>query len=73
MIHVLIANNKIKLMSSSPAKINDKICELKKKYPNTKFITKSYDKMDFNNTFKGSRIVLRDYIEKGLIFGFEEL
>ena len=73
MIHVLIANNKIKLMSSSPAKINDKICELKKKDPNTKFITKSYDKMDFENTFNGSRIVLRNYIEKGLIFGFEEL
>ena len=46
MIHVLIANNKIKLMSRSPAKINDKICELKKKDPNTKFVTKSYDKMD---------------------------
>jgi hypothetical protein len=73
MIYVLIANNKIKLMSSSPAKINDKICELKKKYPNTKFTTKSYSTMDFNNTFEGSRIVLSDYIEKSLIFGFEEL
>ena len=73
MIHVLIANNKIKLMSSSPAKINDKICELKKKDPNTKFVTKSYDKMDFENTFNGSRIVLRNYIEKCLIIGFEEL
>ena len=73
MIYVLIANDKIKIMSSSSAKINDKICELKKKDPNTRFITKSYDKMDFNNTFEGSRIVLRDYIEKGLIFGFEEL
>ena len=73
MIHVLIANNKIKLMSSSPAKINDKICELKKKDPNTRFITKSYSTMDFNNTFEGSRVILRDYIEKSLIFGFEEL
>ena len=73
MIHVLIANGRIKLMSSSPAKINDKICELKKKDPNTIFITKSYDKMDFENTFNGSRIVLRNYIEKCLIFGFEEL
>lgn len=73
MIYVLIANDKIKLMSSSPAKINDKICELKKKDHNTRFITKSYSTMDFNNTFEGSRIVLRDYIEKGLIFGFEEL
>ena len=51
-------------MSSSPAKINDKICELKKKDPNTKFVTKSYDKMDFENTFNGSRIVLSNYIEK---------
>ena len=67
MIHVLIANNKIKLMSSSPAKINDKICELKKKYPNTKFITKSYSTMDFNNSFEGSRIVLRDYIENSIL------
>ena len=73
MIYVLIANDKIKLMSSSPAKINDKICELKKKDHNTRFITKSYSTMDFNNTFEGSGIVLRDYIEKGLIFGFEEL
>jgi hypothetical protein len=73
MIHVLIANNKIKLMSSSPAKINDKICEIKKKNPKTVFITKSFNKIDFENSFNGSRIVLRDYIEKGLIFGFEEL
>ena len=73
MIHVLIADKKIKLMSSSPAKINDKICELKKKDHNTRFITKSYSTMDFNNTFEGSRVILRDYIEKSLIFGFEEL
>ena len=73
MIHVLIADKKIKLMSTSPASINDKICELKKKDPNTIFITKSYDKMDFENTFNGSRIVLRNYIEKCLICGFEEL
>ena len=73
MIHVLIADKKIKLMSTSPASINDKICELKKKDPNTIFITKSYDKMDFENTFNGSRIVLRNYIEKCLIIGFEEL
>lgn len=73
MIYVLIADKKIKLMESSPSRINDKICELKKKDPNTRFITKSYDKMDFENTFEGSRIVLRNYIEKSLIFGFEEL
>lgn len=73
MIHVLIANNKIKLMSSSPAKINDKICELKKNNPKTIFITKSFNKMDFENSFNGSRVVLRDYIEKGLILGWCEL
>ena len=73
MIYVLIANDRIKLMSSSPAKINDKICELKKKDPNTIFITKSYSTMDFNNTFEGSRVILRNYIEKALICGFDEL
>ena len=73
MIHVLIADKKIRLMSTSPAKINDKLCELKKKNPNTKFITKNYSTMDFENTFEGSRIVLRNYLEKCIIFGFEEL
>lgn len=73
MIYVLIANDKIKIMSNSTTRINDKICELKKKDPNTRFITKSYSAMDFNNTFEGSRIVLRDYIEKSLILGWCEL
>ena len=73
MIHVLIANNKIKIMSNSTTRINDKICELKKNNPKTVFITKSFNKIDFENSFNGSRIVLRDYIEKSLIFGFEEL
>ena len=67
MIHVLIANNKIKMINTSPVKINEKICEIKKDLPKTVFITKSFDKMDFENSFNGSRIVLRDYIEKSLI------
>ena len=73
MIYVLIADKKIKLMEISPSRINDKICELKKKDPNTKFITKNYSTMDFENTFEGSRVVLRNYLEKCIIFGFEEL
>ena len=67
MIHVLIANNKIKMINTSPVKINEKICEVKKNNPKTVFITKSFDKMDFENSFNGSRVVLRDYIEKSLI------
>ena len=67
MIHVLIANNKIKMINTSPVKINEKICEIKKNNPKTIFITKSFNKMDFENSFNGSRIVLRDYIEKSLI------
>ena len=67
MIYVLIANNKIKMINTSPVKINEKICEIKKDLPKTVFITKSFNKMDFENSFNGSRIVLRDYIEKSLI------
>ena len=67
MIHVLIANNKIKMINTSPVKINEKICEIKKNNPKTIFITKSFNKMDFENSFNGSRIFLRDYIEKSLI------
>ena len=67
MIHVLIANNKIKMIDTSPVKINEKICEIKKNNPKTVFITKSFNKMDFENSFNGSRVVLRDYIEKSLI------
>ena len=67
MIHVLIADNKIKMINTSPVKINEKICEIKKNNPKTVFITKSFNKMDFENSFNGSRVVLRDYIEKSLI------
>ena len=67
MIYVLIANNKIKMINTSTVKINEKICEIKKNNPKTIFITKSFNKMDFENSFNGSRIVLRDYIEKSLI------
>ena len=67
MIYVLIANNKIKMINTSTVKINEKICSIKKIDPKTVFITKSFDKMDFENSFNGSRIVLRDYIEKSLI------
>ena len=67
MIYVLIANNKIKMINTSPVKINEKICEIKKDFPKTVFITKSFNKMDFENRFNGSRIILRDYIEKSLI------
>lgn len=73
MIYVLIANNKIKMINTSPVKINEKISEIKKNEPKTVFITKSFDKMDFENSFNGSRVVLRDYIEKSLIIGWEEL
>ena len=67
MIYVLIANNKIKMINTSTVKINEKICSLKKIDPKTIFITKSFNKMDFENSFNGSRIILRDYIEKSLI------
>jgi len=67
MIYVLIANNKIKMINTSPVKINEKICEIKKDFPKTVFITKSFNKMDFENSFNGSRVILRDYIEKSLI------
>ena len=67
MIHVLIANNKIKMINTSPVKINEKICEIKKDFPKTVFITKSFNKIDFENSFNGSRIVIRDYIEKSLV------
>ena len=67
MIYVLIANNKIKMINTSTVKINEKICEIKKDFPKTVFITKSFNKMDFENSFNGSRIFLRDYIEKSLI------
>ena len=67
MIYVLIANNKIKMINTSTVKINEKICEIKKNNPKTIFITKSFNKMDFENSFNGSRIFLRDYIEKSLI------
>ena len=67
MIYVLIANNKIKMINNSPVKINEKICEIKKNNPKTVFITKSFNKMEFENSFNGSRIVLRDYIEKSII------
>ena len=67
MIYALIANNKIKMINTSPVKINEKICEIKKNNPKTVFITKSFDKMDFENSFNGSRVVLRDYIEKSLV------
>jgi hypothetical protein len=67
MIYVLIANNKIKMINTSQVKINEKICEIKKNNPKTIFITKSFNKMDFENSFNGSRIILRDYIEKCLV------
>ena len=67
MIYVLIANNKIKMINTSTVKINEKICEIKKNNPKTIFITKSFNKMDFENSFNGSRIFLRDYIEKSII------
>ena len=67
MIYVLIANNKIKMINTSPVKINEKICEIKKNNPKTVFITKSFNKMEFENSFNGSRIVLRDYIEKSIV------
>lgn len=67
MIYVLIANNKIKMINTSPVKINEKICEIKKDFPKTVFITKSFNKMDFENSFNGSRVVLRDYIEKSIV------
>ena len=67
MIYVLIANNKIKMINTSTVKINEKICSIKKIDPKTVFITKSFDKMDFENSFNGSRIILREYIEKSLI------
>ena len=67
MIYCLIADNKLVRMSSSPAKINDKIAECKKKNPKCKFFTKSYCDMDFKNTFEGKREVLRNHIEKCLI------
>ena len=73
MIHVLIADNKIKMINTSPVKINEKICEIKKNNPKTIFITKSFNKMDFENSFNGSRIVLRDYIEKSILIGWCEL
>ena len=73
MIYVLIANNKIKMINTSTVKINEKICEIKKIDPKTVFITKSFDKMDFENSFNGSRIVLRDYIEKSILIGWCEL
>ena len=67
MIYCLIADNKIVCIDSSPAKINDKIAECKKKNPRTVFFTKSYCDMDFRNTFEGSREVLRKHIERCLI------
>ena len=67
MIHVLIANNKIKMINTSPVKINEKICSIKKIDPKTVFITKSFNKMEFENSFNGSRIILREHIEKSLI------
>ena len=67
MIYVLIANNKIKMINTSPVKINEKICEIKKDFPKTVFITKSFNKMEFENSFNGSRIFLRDYIEKSIL------
>ena len=67
MIYCLIADNKLVRMSSSPAKINDKIAECKKKNPKCKFFTKSYCDMDFKNTFEGSQKKLREHIEKSLI------
>ena len=67
MIYVLIANNKIKMINTSTVKINEKICEIKKNNPKTVFITKSFNKMEFENSFNGSRIILREYIEKSLI------
>ena len=73
MIYVLIANNKIKMINTSPVKINEKICEIKKDFPKTVFITKSFNKMEFENSFNGSRIVLRDYIEKSILLGWCEL
>lgn len=73
MIYVLIANNKIKMINTSPVKINEKICEIKKDFPKTVFITKSFNKMDFENSFNGSRIILRDYIEKSILIGWREL
>ena len=73
MIYVLIANNKIKMINTSPVKINEKICEIKKDSPKTVFITKSFNKMDFENSFNGSRVVLRDYIEKSILIGWCEL
>lgn len=73
MIYVLIANNKIKMINTSPVEINEKICEIKKDFPKTVFITKSFNKMDFENSFNGSRVVLRDYIEKSILIGWCEL
>ncbi len=73
MIYVLIANNKIKMINTSPVKINEKICEIKKDFPKTIFITKSFNKMEFENSFNGSRVVLRDYIEKSILIGRCEL
>ena len=67
MIYVLIANNKIKMINTSPVKINEKICSLNKINPKTIFITKSFDKMGFDKSFNGSRVILSDYIEKSLI------
>ena len=67
MIYCLIANNKIVCIDSSPAKINDKICSIKKDNPKTVFFTKSYCDTDFKNTFEGSIEVLRNYINKCLI------
>ncbi len=66
MIYVLIANNKIKMINTSPVKINEKICEIKKNNPKTVFITKSFNKMEFENSFNGSRVVLREKKEKSI-------
>ena len=73
MIYVLIANNKIKMINTSTVKINEKICSIKKIDPKTVFITKSFDKIDFENSFNGSRIILREYIEKSILKGRCEL
>ena len=73
MIYVLIANNKIKMINTSTVKINEKICEIKKNNPKTVFITKSFNKMEFENSFNGSRIILREYIEKSILKGRCEL
>ena len=55
------------MIDTIQVKSNEKICEIKKNNPKTIFITKSFDKMDFENSFNGSRIVLRDYIEKSIL------